>query len=40
MSIFSDNVVVAKIHAMYGKMLTPAQYEDLVACKSVPDIAS
>ena len=40
MSIFSDNVVVAKIHAMYGKMLTPAQYEDLIACKSVPDIAS
>ena len=40
MSIFSDNVVVAKIHAMYGKMITPAQYEELVACKSVPDIAS
>ena len=40
MSIFSDNVVVSKIHAMYGKMLTSKQYDDLLTCKSVPDIAA
>lgn len=40
MSIFSDNVVIAKTRAMYGNMLKSKQYEDLMTCKSVPDIAT
>lgn len=40
MSIFSDNVVIAKTRTMYGNMLKSKQYEDLIICKSVPDIAA
>ena len=40
MSIFSDNSVIAKTRTMYGNMLKSKQYEDLIMCKSVPDIAA
>ncbi len=40
MSIFSDNVVISKTRTMYGNMLKSKQYEDLITCKSVPDIAT
>ena len=40
MSIFSDNSVIAKTRTMYGNMLKSKQYEDLIMCKNVPDIAA
>lgn len=40
MSIFSDNVVIAKTRTMYGNMLRSKQYDDLIICKNVPDIAA
>ncbi|MDE5600344.1 MAG: V-type ATPase subunit [Oscillospiraceae bacterium] len=40
MSIASNNAVITKSRALYGKRLTNEQYDDLVKCKSVPEIAT
>ena len=34
------NAIYAKAHSKYGRRLTPENYRDLLACQSVPDIAS
>ena len=36
----SANAVVAKAHAIYGQMLTPAQYTELLHKQSVPEISA
>ncbi|NLX93688.1 MAG: V-type ATPase subunit [Clostridiales bacterium] len=40
MSSLSLNAVLAKAHAMYGRMLTPQNYMDLLACNNVGDVAA
>jgi V/A-type H+/Na+-transporting ATPase subunit C len=37
---FSSNVVLSKARAMYGKRLTMQNYNDLLACQSVNEVAS
>jgi V/A-type H+-transporting ATPase subunit C len=39
LSEFSSNVVLSKARAMYGKKLTRQNYEDLLACQSVGEVA-
>ncbi|QAT49790.1 hypothetical protein EQM14_08370 [Caproiciproducens sp. NJN-50] len=38
-SEFSSNVVLSKARAMYGKRLTEQNYNDLLACQSVGEVA-
>ena len=40
LSNLSSNVVLSKARAMYGKRLTIQNYNDLLACQSVNDVAS
>lgn len=35
-----ENAVSTKIRAMFGQMLTPAQYNDLLHCHSIPQICA
>lgn len=39
LSEFSSNVVLSKARAMYGKRLTQQNYDDLLACQSVGEVA-
>lgn len=38
-SDFSSNAVLAKARAMYGRHLTPDDYKNLLACKTVSEVA-
>lgn len=40
LSNLSSNVVLAKARAMYGRRLTPQSYQELLACRSVSEIAA
>lgn len=40
MPSFALNAVLAKAHAMYGRMLTEQNYLDLLGCNSVGDVAT
>ena len=40
LSSFSQNAILAKIKAMYGKRITPAQYNDMLHKLSIPELAS
>ncbi len=40
LSSYSSNVVLAKARAMYGRRLTKQNYTDMLACRSVNEIAS
>ena len=37
---YSSNVILAKARAMYGRRLTPEHYRDLLACRTVGEIAA
>ena len=37
---YSNNVIAAKAHGMYGKHITTEQYEELLRCRSVSEVAS
>ncbi|WP_411677732.1 V-type ATPase subunit [Caproicibacter sp.] len=39
LSEYSSQVVLTKARAMYGKRLTPQNYKDLLACKTVGEVA-
>ncbi len=40
LSSMSSNAILAKARTMYGRRLTDKDYEDLLACKTVPEVAS
>lgn len=40
MSSFTGNAIISKAKSIYGRRLTPADYESLMQKRSVPDIAS
>ena len=37
---YADNAVMAKAHAMYGKRLTKENYNDMLNCKSLVELAN
>ncbi len=37
---FGSNAVLAKTRAMYAKQLTPRNYTELLACRTVPEVAA
>ena len=37
---YADNAVKAKAHAMYGKRLTKENYNDMLNCKSLVELAN
>lgn len=37
---YADNAVLAKAHAMYGKRLTKSNYEDMLNCRSLGELAN
>lgn len=37
---YAANAVLSKARALYGKNLTPKSYEELLACRNIPDITS
>lgn len=40
LSSMSSNAILAKARTMYGRRLTDKDYEDLLACKTVPEVAA
>lgn len=36
----SGNAIIAKVRALYGKRITTEQYQDMMNCRTVPEIAS
>lgn len=40
LSSMSSNAILAKARTMYGRRLTDKDYEDLLACKTVPEVAT
>lgn len=40
LSSMSSNAILAKARTMYGRRLTDKDYEDLLACKTVPEVAN
>lgn len=40
LSSMSSNAILAKARTMYGRRLTERNYEDLLACKTVPEVAA
>lgn len=40
LSSMSSNAILAKARTMYGHRLTDKDYEDLLACKTVPEVAA
>ena len=37
---YASNAVLSKARAMYGKGIKEKNYSDLLACRSIPDVAS